>query len=54
MMTLLEICQHESAAMMTRKTAGYGQHDQHVWCWLVEMLRLWGKAHPFTIKGGKR
>lgn len=50
-MTLKEICEHERAGMWTRQTLGCDQHDQHVWRWLVEMLRLWGETHPLTVKG---
>lgn len=50
-MTLQEICLHERAGMHIRQLNGYDQHDSHVWRWLVEMLRLWGEAHPFKVDG---
>jgi hypothetical protein len=36
--------------MATRQALGYDQHDSHVWCWLIEMLRLWGMERPITIR----
>jgi hypothetical protein len=49
MMTMREICVHDRAGMETREEFGYDQHDSHVWCWLIEMLRLWGLAHPWIV-----
>jgi hypothetical protein len=48
-MTMQKICQHEQAEMAMRR-ANPDQHDQHIWAWLVEMLRLWGDANPITIR----
>jgi hypothetical protein len=47
--TLSQICLHDHAAMRTRQLNGYEQHDSHVWCWLIEMLRIWGEAHPIRV-----
>lgn len=52
MMTLEEIGRHERVAMWTRRSFGYDQYDDHIWCWLNHHLRIWGEHHP--IKVGKR
>jgi hypothetical protein len=49
-MTMEEICQHERAGMAIRHAFGYDQRDHHVWCWLVEMLRIWGLEHPWRFE----
>jgi hypothetical protein len=45
-MTLREISQRHDEAMRVHSLE---QHNSHVWCWLVEMLRRWGAANPITI-----
>jgi hypothetical protein len=48
-MTLKQICIHERAEMWIRHNLGMEQHDQHIWCWLVEMLIQYGNEHPIRI-----
>jgi hypothetical protein len=46
--TLQEICVAHDRAMAIHDLE---QHNSHVWRWLVEMLRLWGLAHPIRVQG---
>lgn len=50
-MTLEQICAAEQRSMSVRRHLGYDQHDQHVWCWLVHELKLYGMDHPFKVVG---
>jgi len=49
-MQLQEISLHERRAMLTRRSFGYDQHDDHVWRWLNHALRLWSAAHPIRVR----
>jgi len=49
MMTRQEICVAVEQSMQVRRTLGYAQSDEHVWCYLNYHLLIWGQLHLIHI-----